>query len=93
MAETFMIIAKGIFDKKLKEMIEFRDGLKAKHKREDLEESSKKFREYELLVAELEKNYRKADKVLVEICRYFSARKSNGSILEKRKTTRAKEKK
>ena len=66
MADTFITIARGIFDKKLKEMADFRNEL-TKRRENDLANVSGKLREYERLVAELGKNHRKAEKILSEI--------------------------
>ena len=67
MADTFLTIARGVFDKKFKEIAAFRDELKSKRTGKELVNSSEKLREYERLVAELGKNHRKAEKMLSEI--------------------------
>lgn len=81
MADTFIAIARGVFDKKIKEMSGFRDELKFKRVGNDPAKSSEKLREYERLVAELGKNHSKAEKMLSEI----RALLIGGKIKRKRK--------
>lgn len=82
MTDTYLTIARGIFEQKFKEITAFRDELKSKHREHDLVNSSKKLREYRRLVAELGKNHRKAEKILSEIQALLGRAKS------KRKTSK-----
>ena len=66
MPETFLTLARGVFDQKFRELKKFHDQLKS-GRIQKTPLGLKKFREFKQLVAELGKNYRKSEKLLAEI--------------------------
>ncbi len=65
MPETFLTLARGVFDQKFRELKKFRDQLKSGRVRKS-PAVLKKFREFKQLVVELGKNYRRSEKLLAE---------------------------
>lgn len=67
MAEAIISIARSIFNQKYKELLKIRNELKSKKKGNRPPINTAKLKEFEKLIAELEKNFEKANKVLKEI--------------------------
>jgi hypothetical protein len=77
MVDAVLTLARNVFQQKYRELLKFRNGLRAKKNGARPASDFKKLREYQKLVAELGKNYRKANKLIQEIQKLALRKKSN----------------
>lgn len=67
MTDPILGLARNIFKKKYQELLAMRNGLRAKKAAARATVDLKRLKDFEALVAELGKNFRKSEKVLLEI--------------------------
>jgi len=75
MSESFLILARGIFDQKFGELEKIRDALLRREPGDPMPISDQKLKEYEKLLSELGKKHRQAEKILAEVRKLFSKAK------------------
>jgi len=76
MAEAFLTIARNIFQQKYDELRRLRDELRSQNWSDLSRAQDQKIKEYQKLLAELGKNFRRSEKILQEMSRRLAISRS-----------------